>query len=101
MANVKPGDLAIVIYSAGMTTPELAGMVVKVIRKAVNNETIADVKCELTADSWICTSSRALPWKTTLGLRYVSERPIGDFLLRRVSGIPDEQTEEESNKLEV
>lgn len=101
MSNVKVGDMAIVIYSAGMTTPELAGMIVKVERMAVNGQVVSDVTCELTANSWICSSSRALPWKTTTGLRYVSERPIGDFLLRKVSGLPDEQHTEEDNKLEA
>lgn len=99
--NVKPGDLAIIIGAS--TTPEMIGMVVKVERRAVHGEIIGAGKVNLElGEGWICSHPNGIPTRYDNGFFHIQrERMILDAYLKPVSGLSDEQTQEESNKLEV
>lgn len=88
--NVKQGDLAVQIGSLA----ENHGKICRVIQFE------GDIWHEgvLQRDVWLVEYPS--PVKTTLG-HVDTQAYCCDAWLRPVSGIPDEQTEEESNKLEV
>jgi hypothetical protein len=97
--NCKPGDLAIAM--AGTVTPEMAGIIVEVIRPAVLGERLGEKSFHLstiTGFAWVIRSTgRKIPVRTDSGrLFYVSERAYSDHLLRPVSGLPvnDEVTDD-------
>lgn len=90
--NVKPGDLAIVIYAPH--TPELIGRIVRVDRQAVDGEQFGGIRFGSWGfASWVCSADRPLPWRTTtiFGLVHFPKRPIADFMLRPISGLPLEE----------
>lgn len=101
IVNVKPGDLAIVI--AATTTPEMIGMVVKVERPTIHGERLGRGIVDASEGfGWICSNPNGIPTRYSDGVLVRQEkRPILDAYLKPVSGLPDEQTEEESLKLEV
>lgn len=85
--NCKPGDLAIVVGAEA--TPEMIGLIVKVIRPAIDGEPNPwGGRTSVPSHGWICEPTAAtIPWRSNAGiLLHVTWRAIDDRLLRPIRG---------------
>lgn len=89
----KQGDLAIVIKCK--TTQSFVGMVVRVVRPSVSEEKFLSSCGHITTleknstFGWVVESGNDMPWINNYGVcRHFNQRPIADYCLRPVSGLP-------------
>jgi hypothetical protein len=93
--NCKPGDLAYVIRAEA--TPEMVGIVVTVLRMAIDGEKVGGRKFSVREPSWVVEANSLIPSRGYDGiLRYLKQRVICDRNMRPISGVPvtDEVTED-------
>jgi hypothetical protein len=93
--NCKPGDLAYVIRAE--TTPEMIGMVVTVLRMAIDGEEVCGRRFAVMEPGWVVEANSLIPARGCDGiLRHLKRRAVADRNLRPISGVPvnDEVTDD-------
>jgi hypothetical protein len=108
--NVKPGDLARIIYP-GFATP-LADRIVFVEREAKEGDVFTDIMggtttMKKTGDSpaWVVSAKNPLEWATDAGdIKLYMQRALSDKFLRRIGGddllVDETETEKPFEKVE-
>ena len=92
MSKIKPGMLC-VVRNKNLSTTELAGRFVTVVRKPKPTETFVSTKGKVIQPevrwsdlAWVCISSSALPWNSEIGINFgnFTERVINESVLQPI-----------------